>query len=276
MKFLLISLFAISCASFHKERVIETSSIDTLRFETLNRYDEKRLQSILSKVKGLDKNLVECHSGNVDSSLEDLSHKLDDNFQNAKYWNTIAVCYLVKEDFNKAKFYVDKGLSSKRIDKKTKASLLNNLGLIYLKGGMLHEAHTQFTKSQKVQSLLTTKFNLISIYLEFGMMEKAKELIFPLYDMNPQDYDLVFAMGSYYLQLGKYNQALTFFKKLSPENQKRNDVANAMAISYYQLNDFPKAMDILEARHKNLSETHLSSVSIELEKMIKNKMKEVR
>ena len=273
---ILILIFISSCASFQEERVIETDSIDSLRFETLNRYDKVRLQELKNKVTGIDRNLVMCHLGEEKESLQELADKLDTYFQDAKYWNAIAVCHIVQEDYNKAKFYIDKGLSAKFTDKKTKASLLNNLGLLYLKGEMLHEANNQFEMALKEEKLLTTQYNLISIYLEFGMMEKAKEAIFPLYDKNPKDSDLIFAMGSYYLQIGKYQLALTFFQKLGAESHKRNDIANAMAISYFQLGKYQEAMNILKARNKNLTETKLSSVSIELEKMINNKLKEAR
>lgn len=275
MKFLILLLF-ISCASFHKERVIEVSSIDTLRSESLHRYDKKRLKNLLLSAKGLDKNLVLCHLGEHKKSLDDLSNKLDQFFQDGHYWNTISICYLNKEDYNKAKYYLEKGLSAKYLDKKTKASLHNNLGIIYLKGGMLHQAKAQFEKSLKTKKLLTTEFNLISLYLEYGMLEKAKRILFPLYERNSQDYDLIFYMGSYYLQKGKYKDALVFFTKLTPKNQRRNDVANAMAISYYQQKNYQAALQTLERRNKSLTETRLSSVSVELEKMINNKLKEVR
>src|SRR5690606_8835964 len=127
MKLLLLAFFITSCASFHNERVIEISSIDTLRSESLNRYDKKRLEELLTKTKGLDKNLVLCHLGKSNESLEELSNKLDQFFQNGQYWNIISICYLVTEDYNKAKFYIEKGLSAKHLDRKTKASLLNNL-----------------------------------------------------------------------------------------------------------------------------------------------------
>jgi len=258
----LFSLSFIGCAHQVKRGSIKESALDGLRFESLSRYNHKRLETI----KTNKSELAACHDGRYNEALNSFKSTLDKDKNNAKYWNTIATCYLLKRELPKAKFYYDLALKTSG-SKRMKAVINNNLGLYFNLRGLDSLAIHSFKESIKMNSeLLTPKYNLGKLYLRFGLYKKAKTILTSLYKLAPKDIDFVASLGHLSLMTGNYKKAKWYYNQMPKEYLKRDSHATNYAMALFMTGDFKAAKSTISNADQNDSYYTLTQTKI-LKKM---------
>ena len=250
MKFLLttliLSLLA-SCASHKNPREIKEAGLDGLKYESLARYDSLRLGKDLK----LKSELALCHNANYDEAIEKFKDKLDKNLDNYLYWNQISTCYILKKEYSKAKNFLDLAMAQAKTDKQ-KAVIFNNLGVVYLENKNYPEAKEVFKEAVNLnKSSLTPRYNLVQIYLHFGIYGRAESELEVLLKSAPSDIDFLNSMAHLKLMKKEYKNALVYFNKIPKAYRTRDDVATNLAMTYYMLGLYEDAKNTLDNADKS-------------------------
>lgn len=249
MKYVLLLLFTVSCASYKNPRGIKEAKLDGLKYESLKRFDALRLDPNLK----LKSELALCHNKNFDPAFDKFKEKLDKNLNNFVYWNQIGTCYILKKEYTKAKNFLDIAMANAKT-KKQKSVVLNNLGVIYLEMENIPEAKTTFSEAVKLHSnWLTPRYNLTQIYLNYGIYKKAEEELEFLLKKNSQDVDFLNSMAHLKLMKKNYKSALVYFNKIPKQYRTRDDVATNLAMTYYMLGLYEDAKNTLNNADKKNS-----------------------
>lgn len=268
MRILSVFIFItfISCASFNNPRQIKQSSLDGLKFESLKRYDAKRLDKPLKSNDAL----ALCHNGQYTKAEQIFKSKLDKNLNNYVYWNQLSTCYILKKEYNKAKNYLDLALNAAKT-KNQKAVVLNNFGVIQMENRNFVEAKAYFKKSIEMSNqYMTPKYNLSQIYLRHGLYGKAEKQLTKLMHKNAKDIDFLNSMGHLKLMQKDFKQSLRFFDKIPQEYKSRDDVATNLAMTYYMLGKLDMAKTTLSNSDKK--DAFYTKSQLEMMKKIDKKL----
>ncbi len=249
LNLLLITFTLYSCASFNNPRQIKEEQLDGLKFESLKRYDEARLNS---PAQGKDP-LSLCHQGDFDEAYEKFKAKLDKNLNNYVYWNKISTCYILQKKYTQAKKFLDLAMSTAKTNTQ-KSVIINNFGVIQMENQNFHEAKGYFKKSIALdKKALTPRYNLSQIYLRFGLYKNASEEIDLLLKKNTKDVDFLNAKAHLELMQNNYKAALVYFHKIPKSYRGRDDIATNMAMTYLMLGLYDNAQAALDNADKSNS-----------------------
>lgn len=255
---LIFSSLFYSCAHTTKRNGIADQNLDGLRFESLNRYDIKRLQSVKSS-----KTVAFCHSGEFSKALNNFKKQLDKKKNDALYWNKIGTCYLLKNELPKAKFYFDLALRTAKKSKKKLAIIKNNLGLYFNLLNKDADAISSFEESVKAnRNYLTPKYNLSQIYLRFGLYDKARNILNKLYKAAPKDIDFLASLGHLNLMTGKYKESVWYYSKIPATHIKKDNYATNYALALYLKGDLKSAQKIISEANQNDSYYTITQTNI--------------
>lgn len=260
--FIFILALLTSCASHQKIFIIENEHFDALRHESLYRYDQKRLSRLSP-----DSALTLCHQNKFELAQKIAIQQLDQRKNDPIYWTELGTCYYLQKEEAKAKFYYQMALGL-TTTKELKSSIINNLGLIYLRRAKYDEAKEHFQQASKLYpESLTPRYNLAQVYLYFGHYQNAEKHLMQLYRFNPKDIDLLYLLGHASLMKYQYQKAQSYFNKIPAEYLKRQDMANSIAMLYIKLGQYRKA-DV--ALHNGDRQGPLKTLNayVELEKII--------
>ena len=86
-----------SCASFNNPREIKEQQLDGLKFESLTRYDQSRLDTPLKSKS----TLALCHKGDFDEANKNFKAILDQNLQNYAYGTKLVLVIFYKKSIPK-------------------------------------------------------------------------------------------------------------------------------------------------------------------------------
>lgn len=265
---LLIPLFLASCASHKNLRSVDKDSYDGLRYESLNRYNIKRLQQ--SKLD--QKAIALCHQREYNQAYKLFKQQLDNQKDNPTYWNHIATCNLLESKPTRAKFYFDLALSTTKKNKKIKALIMNNLGLYYLQLNRPYLAKESFEKSISLYpKFKTPKYNLAQVLMKFSQFDKATKLIASLLNDAPKDVDFIYSMGHVNLMQGNYAKANKFFSQVPDQYLTRDDIATNYAMSLYFVGHTEKAYKVV--KNADMNNSHYLFAQTELIKKIERTQK---
>ncbi len=251
MKLLMIGVIfgLVSCASHKNPRGIKEANLDGLKYESLTRYDSLRLDPNLK----LKSELALCHNENYDEAFDKFKAKLDKNLNNYLYWNQISTCYILKKEYSKAKNFLELAMAQAKTNKQ-KAVVLNNMGVVYLEKKNYHEAKEVFKEAIKLNGdTLTPRFNLVQIYLHFGIYERAEKELVVLLQKAPTDIDFLNSLAHVKLMKKDYKTALVYFNRIPKQYRSRDDVATNLAMTYYMLGLFEDAKKTLSNADKSNS-----------------------
>lgn len=256
-----INLF-FSCASKDKIHSIKEDKYDGLKYESLKRYGIKRLLS----PQNLEKPLAQCHNSKYNVALEEFKNNLDKNINNFQYWNQISTCYILKQEYPKAKHFLDIGLSVSK-NKRQRSIIMNNLAVIQLENENYVEAKSLLLKAIKLnKKALTPKFNLSQIYSKYGLYNKSEKILIELLAKEDKDIDFLNLMAHTKLMKNDYKLALLYFNKIPKEYRSRDDIATNMAMTYLKLEKYEEANKTLDKADKKNSD-YLDS-QLEISKFI--------
>ena len=249
MKFLIILLLSVSCASYKNPRAIKEAKLDGLKYESLKRFDAFRLDANLK----LKSEIALCHQHNFEQAFDKFKNKLDKNLNNFTYWNQIGTCYILKKEYTKAKSFLDIAMANAK-NNKQKSVVFNNLGVIYLENKNSPEAKQAFKQAiEQYPKWLTPRFNLAQIYLSFGIYQRAQRELNFLLKKNGQDVDFLNSMAHLKLMQRDFKSALVLFNKIPVDYRSRDDVATNLAMTYFMLGRFEEAKTALNNADKKNS-----------------------
>jgi len=267
----LFTLSLLSCASVKDVKSIKEikeAQYDGLKYESLTRYDGLRLDNSLKA-----KNTVAlCHKGEFEKANKLFKEKLDKNLNNYLYWNQISTCYILNKKYTQARKFLDIAMGMAKTSKQ-KSKVLNNIGVIYLENKNYHEAKDYFLKSSELSKRsLTPKFNLVQIYLKFGLYRNAKHELKILLDINAHDVDFLNSKAHLELMQKNYKSALLYFNKIPKRYKTRDDIATNLGMTYFMLGLYENAKNVINNADKediNYKESQLDILE-KLEKRIVN------
>lgn len=238
-----LSFILLSCASSKRARTLQESNFDGLRYESLNRYDFKRLE----ESKHSQKAIARCHKRQYNDAYILFKKQLDQQKENPVYWNHLATCYLLEEKPTRAKFYFDIALGLAPKKSKIKAIIMNNLGLYYIKMNRPYMAEDAFNESIKISNKFKTpKYNIAQVYLKFSQFKKASKVLTELYKNAPTDIDFLHGLGHLNLMQGKYKEANKYFRKIPNKYLTRDDIATNYALSLFFSGNSDMAYNIVK------------------------------
>jgi len=247
MKNILIAITLVSfvsCGGFKVDRRTNISQNDVLEQESLNRYGDNKIENKINNKDPLVKGLVLCYQGNVPKGLKFLKSYAIKEKDNSKYWQKVASCHYINNNFPKSEFY--NLLALKNANKLDKAAIFNNLGLIYLKEKHFEQAKQSFIKSLKLnKNLKTPLFNLSQLYIQFGLFNMALKELSYLINISKNDIELIKSIAICHTQMGNHKKALKSFKRIPNEIRKRADIAVYYAQALYLAGKYTDAKSVL-------------------------------
>ena len=250
---LITLMFLFSCSLNQIDRTAGSSK-DIFREESLLRYNSASIKQLTNSSDPKLAALALCHQDQVDQGLAKLKESYHKLKLSSDYWNKIGTCYYIDKQFSKASFYFQHALS---LTKKNaiKAFSLNNLGVVLLRQRHYDQSFEMFSKAMKFNPrLLTPRFNLAQLHIQFGQIQEAKKILSKLYEMNNQDIDVIASWAAVLLIDQKYSEAIELYQQIDEENISRSDIAGFYALALYKNGEYKKAKEILEEQQVSTEE----------------------
>ena len=157
------------------------------------------------------------------------------------FYNVLSMSYNGINEFDKSLNILNKGLKK---DAK-EVSLINNLGLTYLKMGNEEQAEKRFHNALKINpKFLNAYINLAYIKKNQNKSEEAITILLKCLGPNPNNFVLNFALANNYSSIGKFIEAKKLYKKCLELNPKNTmvDQSLSMIINYSEDSDHLKSM----------------------------------
>ena len=264
--FLIIALFIVGCAS------TENSNESNNKEITNNDFQKKPLVKFDSRSDNFsleDQNLLSSESiyrlDGDDISDSDLggiplsdiislcyqrqydrAFRLIDGYyasykKHANYWNQVGSCYFLQNDFRKAILFYNQALDLN----KRYAPPLNNLWVMFIRQKKYQQAMEYLKRAAKYSPRSRTPiFNLAHLYLQFGLVDRAKRLFGVLNNKYANDTDVLSGLGSSHLMSGEVNSALEYFKQIDDKYLWRPDISLNYAMALRKVGNKEDAIDV--------------------------------
>ncbi|MDD3633268.1 MAG: tetratricopeptide repeat protein [Candidatus Cloacimonetes bacterium] len=211
---------------------------------------------------------------NVEEALKYYNRVLQDNPDHAIALRRVADIYLYygeqnpekAVEYNKMAYeYYDKAISimekyekpkedelaAIRDMKKRKASAwtrVYNKGIEEMNAGNTQQAIKIFEQSAEMDTTEMKPLNmLVNIYQnELKDMEKAGEILFKLYQRNPEDIEVMMNLGVYYYNKQEYENAIPLFEKVKDKDP--TNIKNLLVLTdcYYATEQYDKANNTIQ------------------------------
>ena len=266
---LAILLIFVSCSSSRIDRKIDNAAWDSLADESYLRWGESRLK----KTAKSEYEVVACYSGDASKTLN--SYKKDYLVKNQTpyYWLHIGNCYFIQENWTKAEFFYRMTLEETKV-KTIKSIALNNLGLIHFKYEQWEKGKEFLNESIKNAPMLKVpRYNISQLYLQFGLFDKAIEVLNDSVFKGHKDIDVNFSLANAYLYKGDLKTSSEYFQLIPQDNFRREDIAATYALFLMKNGKTKEAKAVMDDRERS-GVVELSAISQKIEKLIAQRMKE--
>lgn len=264
----LILLFAIGCASSRLERSITDSSWDSLSDESFLRWGAKRLKTVEK-----DFDVIGCYNGKGKEAKKAFKKNYLNDSDKPFYWIHVGNCYFVDNNWTKAEFFYRVALEETKSNT-VKAIALNNIGLISFKYEQWEKGREYLKQSMKLSpKSKIPRYNMSQLYLQFGLNDKAIEILSDAAFKGHNDVDVYFSLANAYLFKNDLKMAESFFNKIPKDYLEREDIAATYALYLIKLNRVTEAKAVMAKRERS-SVPELSAISNRIEKMISQKLRE--
>lgn len=267
----LLSLLMIlaSCVSTRIDRKIDDVTWDSLADESYLRWGETRLK----KNANAGDDVVNCYQGKAKQTLEKYKKDYLSKGQTPYYWLHIGNCYFVQEAWTKAEFFYRMTLDEGK-NATIKSIALNNLGLIHFKYEQWEKGKEYLRQSMALgPNFKVPRYNMSQLYLQFGLYDKAIEVLSSQAFRGHKDIDVYFSFANAYLYKGDLAKASEFFNMIPEEHFKREDIAATYALFLIKKGDFKGAKLVMKERHRS-DVPELTAISQKIEKILLQRMKE--
>ncbi len=280
MKYLIMALFLISCASSEKKPTQEMSPQSNLKntdfkkqkaitfspsqdfyptapngknillSETADKANSGELKTIGAGSDQLASMMALCYKKDFDAAFN-ISDKLFQTHLNVPtYWNQVATCHLLKGNERKALLFYNKALEVKA----NYVPALNNIAVIYNKNGQDQKAQVALQRAlSKGMFAKTPRYNLAFLMLEYGLASKALPLFKTLSEDTPADVELRVGLANSFALLERWSEAWDQFGLIPDNRRKLPDVGLNMALAAHKLGKRDLAKSILSATDVNTS-----------------------
>lgn len=266
MKYLLLIILVVSCATPSKKTKVDLDEISDADFKKPKAVIYNSNDDFFKKVDSKDTELLNdeslariddfsdisdedifteiartCYKKEYDTAWILIRNNYDKYRKNPVFWNQVGNCYLRKNNYRKALLYYNKSLEYK----KNYVPALNNIGVMYWNQGEHQKALIAFKRaSESDRFAKTPRFNLGLLYLEYGLSDKATSAFENLLRLGRNDIDVKSALASAYLMNKNYKQALTLCEQLGDRFEKVHVGLNC-SLANHLANNSSKAQDIL-------------------------------
>lgn len=265
---LTLSLMIIaSCSTSRIDRKIEDHTWDSLADESYLRWGEERLnKSAGHKVKN-------CYQGKAAETLEQYKKDYIKDGQTSYYWLHIGNCYFIQESWTKAEFFYRMTLDESKVPT-VKSIALNNLGLIHFKYEQWEKGKEYLRQSMALApKFKVPRYNMSQLYLQFGLYDKAIEVLSESAFRGHKDIDVYFSMANAYLYKGDLKKSGEYFKMIPDEHFRREDIAATYALYLIKNGNLKGAKEIMSFRDRS-DVPELTAISQKIEKILLQRMKE--
>lgn len=211
---------------------IEDLVNDALSDESLAKVDLGDLKNINDP---LTKMVALCYEGQAGAAKQ-VADKLYGKYKkNPAYWNQVGTCFYLQRNIKKAKIFYRRAY---KLDAKY-VPAINNLGVVYMLEGKERKAQVAFEQALVVnRTAKTPKFNLVNLYVKYGLFTKAKAYINHLLKSgNRFDKDVLLAKAYVHIYENNPSEALVTLGKVEKKYLENKRFAMALYFTYKKLND---------------------------------------
>jgi tetratricopeptide (TPR) repeat protein len=262
-------LILASCSTSRIDRKIEDVTWDSLADESYLRWGKARL----AKNANPDHSVVSCYQGKAKDTLEKYKKDFLTKGQTPYYWLHIGNCYFIQESWTKAEFFYRMTVDETKLPT-IKSIALNNLGLIHFKYEQWEKGKEYIRQSMALApSFKVPRYNMSQLYLQFGLYDKAIEVLNGPAFRGHKDIDVYFSLANAYLYKGDLKRASEFFKMIPDEHFRREDIAATYALFLIKTGNMPGAKQIMKERDRS-GVPELTAISQKIEKILSQRMKE--
>lgn len=265
---LALLIFFASCSSSRIDRKIDDASWDSLADESYLRWGEQRLE----KSAKTEHPVIGCYKGEAKETLDTFKKEYLTKNQSPYYWLHIGNCYFIQEKWGKAEFYYRMSLEESK-NKLAKSIALNNLGLISFKYEQWEKGKEYLRESMNLApKFKVPRYNISQLYLQFGLYDKAIEVLNDSAFKGHKDIDVYFSLANAYLYKGDIKTSSQYFQMIPAENFRREDIAATYSLYLIKLGKIKEANDVMKKRDRS-GVAELTQISQKIEKMIALRLK---
>lgn len=258
-----------SCSSSRIDRKIDDASWDSLSDESYLRWGEKRLD----KHAKSEHQVIDCYRGEVSDTLDKFKREYNAKEQPPYYWLHIGNCYFIKEKWTKAEFFYRMSLEEAK-SKTIKSIALNNLGLINFKYEQWEKGKDFLKESMNLAPKnKVPRYNMSQLYLQFGLYDKAIEVLNDSVFKGHKDIDVYFSLANAYLYKGDLKTSADYFKMIPKDSFRREDIAATYALFLVKQGKIKEAKSVMDNRERS-GVLELTAISQKIEKILEKRLKE--
>ncbi len=264
-----ILLVLAGCSSSRIDRKINDVAWDSLADESYLRWGEKRLEAHANP----EHQVVGCYQGKAKETLKQYKKDYLTRGQSPYYWLHIGNCYFVEDEWSKAEFYYRMTLDEAKSPVE-KSIALNNLGLIHFKYEQWEKGKEYLKQSMALApKFKVPRYNISQLYLQFGLYDKAIEVLTDNAFKGYKDIDVYFSLANAYLYKGDLKTSAQYFKLIPEEHLHREDISATYALFLLRTGDVKKADEIMQERDRS-GVPEITAISTKIERMISDRMKQ--
>ncbi|HXH30098.1 MAG TPA: tetratricopeptide repeat protein [Bacteriovoracaceae bacterium] len=264
---ILILFLLASCATQRLDRKIDDAGWDSLADESYLRWGEKRLQSTKTEHE-----VTKCYQGKARETLVQYKKDYLTKGQQTYYWLHIGNCYFVQNLWSKAEFFYRLSLDEAKAPE-VKSIALNNLGLLHFKYEQWEKGKEYLKQAIALApNYKIPRYNISQLYLQFGIYDKAIEVLNAGAFSGHKDIDVYFSLANAYLYKGDLKNAAQYFKLIPPEQFKREDIAATYALYLIRTGKMKQAKKVMDERDRS-GVLEITAISQKIEKILSQRMK---
>ena len=207
---------------------------DVLSLETLSRATKQHVQLMVSSKDPISKSVSYCYQGKFKKAFKIFDQNYLAYKNNPGYWNQVGTCYFLKKELRKAVLFYHRA----KIKDKNYVPAINNMGVIYLYQNRDQEALKSFKIALKVQQgAKTPRFNIAQIYLKYGKVKEAEDIVSSLRDAAPDDVDINTLLGTIELYKRDYSRSTMYFNFIPQTELWRADISLNFSLAQFYSNN---------------------------------------
>jgi tetratricopeptide (TPR) repeat protein len=267
--YLLILLFiAASCSTSRLERKIDDVQWDSLADESYLRWGENRLNAHANS----EHKVIGCYQGKAKEVLKQYKKDYATQNQNPYYYLHIGNCYFIQEQWTKAEFFYRMTLDESKVQT-VKSIALNNLGLIHFKYEQWEKGKEYLKQSMALAPRFKVpRYNISQLYLQFGLYDKAIEVLNENAFKGDKDIDVYFSLANAHLYKGDLKTSGEYFRMIPKEHFQREDIAATYALYLIRTGDMAGAKKVMNQRDRS-GVAEITAISTKIEKILATRMK---
>jgi len=196
-----------------------TDDRNVLFEESISKVDAEELEDFEDIEKPLVKALVACYQGKYQEADQIFDRFLRPFRSNPIYWTQVGNCFLKKGKSRKALLYYNKAKELRKVY----GPPVNNIGVILERKGMPQKALKAYEEAMNMASFsLTPLFNTAQLYVRFGLVKEAENLLLSLRQIESKDGDTLSSLAYVEMIKGNYKKSLSYYHAMTRNDRIKN------------------------------------------------------